>query len=201
MRAGDAERVREFCTAVWSETVRRSGRAILDLALGPVAGGEALLDAVCGGAGGLGLAQVMISPRVPVVAVGGPVKVYYGEVGRRLGCEVVFPPFCEVANAVGAATGVVSRVVDVAVEGDGSGIFRVHTPAGVEIVTSPGEALARAEDAARQLAQRQAEAAGAADPELHVAVEKHLLPDAVDDSGLFRAVVSAEAIGRPNAAH
>ena len=27
----------------------------------------------------------------PVVAVGGPVRVYYGEVGRRLGCEVVFP--------------------------------------------------------------------------------------------------------------
>jgi len=34
--------------------------------------------------------------------------------------------------------------------------------------------------------------------DVRVAVKKHLLPDAVDDNGLLEAVVTAEAIGRPN---
>ncbi len=86
---------------------------------------------MCSGRGQLGLAKVSLSPPIPVVAVGGPVRVYYEEVGRRLGCEMVFPPFFDVANAVGAATGVIAQAVTVTVEGDGSGLFRVHGPAGV----------------------------------------------------------------------
>ena len=42
------------------------------------------------------------------MAVGAPARVYYGEVGRRLGADVVVPEHFEVANAVGAATGVVA---------------------------------------------------------------------------------------------
>ena len=73
------------------------------------------------------------APSVPVVAVGGPVKIYYGEVGKRLGAEIVFPEFCDVANAVGAATGVVvARNVVITVEGDGSGLFRLHGPQGTK---------------------------------------------------------------------
>ena len=37
----------------------------------------------------------------------------------------------------------------------------------------------------------------AEDPQVTLAIEKHLLPDAVDDSGLLEAVIRAEAIGRP----
>jgi N-methylhydantoinase A/oxoprolinase/acetone carboxylase beta subunit len=201
MKMGTPERVKAFCEEVWSETVRLTGRVILDLALGPIQGGEELLNAVCGGAGGRGLARIAISPNVPVVAVGGPVKVYYGELGRRLSCEIVYPPFCEVANAVGAATGVVSRTVTVTIDGDGSGVFRVHGPEGSEMVTSPHLALAHADAAARRAALDEVARFGAADPQVHVNIEKHLLPDAVDDNGMFKAIVTAEAIGRPNAAH
>jgi hypothetical protein len=38
---------------------------------------------------------------------------------------------------------------------------------------------------------------GAEAPQLRVSVEKHHLPDALDDNGLIEAVVTAEAIGRP----
>ena len=104
MKLGDDARIEAFAREVWSETVRLTGRVIVETAIGESVGGEKLIDAVCAGKGGIGLASIAIAPKVPVVAVGGPVRIYYGEVGRRLGCEIVFPPFCDVANAVGAAT-------------------------------------------------------------------------------------------------
>ncbi|MGH6906419.1 MAG: hydantoinase/oxoprolinase family protein, partial [Aestuariivirga sp.] len=82
MRAGDAARVEAFCRDVWSETVKRSCRVILDTAFGQHFGESALIDAVCSGKGQLGHAAIAMSPTVPVIAVGGPVKVYYGEAGR-----------------------------------------------------------------------------------------------------------------------
>ena len=200
MRLGDHERVEAFCREVWSETVRRTAKVILDTAFGKSFGEHELVDAVCSGKGRLGLAKVSLSPSVPVVAVGGPVKVYYEEVGKRLGCEVVFPPFFDVANAVGAATGVIAQVVTVTVEGDGSGLFRVHGVAGVESFTSGAAALAAAETMAREAALKAVIQMGAHDPQVQVSIAKHHLPDAVDDNGLLEAVIRAEAIGRPETA-
>jgi hypothetical protein len=143
---------------------------------------------------------VKLSPQIPVVAVGGPVRVYYGEVGRRLACEIVFPPFFDVANAVGAATGVVAQSVTVTVEGDGSGLFRVLGPGGVKSFASGEAALAAAEASARELAESAVRQLGADQPQVHVSISKSHLPDAVDDNGMLEAVVRAEAIGRPSTA-
>ncbi len=137
---------------------------------------------------------------MPVVAVGGPVRVYYDEVGRRLGAEIVYPPFFDVANAVGAATGVVAQVVTVTVEGDGSGLFRMHGLGGVRTFTSGPQALAAAEAEARDEAVKAIAKLGASHPQVQVTVKKHHLPDAVDDNGLLEAVFRAEAIGRPETA-
>lgn len=200
MKLGDAARVEAFCREVWAETVRRSCKVILDTAFGKSFGQHELVDAVCSGRGGLGLAAVRLSPSVPIVAVGGPVKVFYAEVGRRLDCEVVFPPFFDVANAVGAATGVVAQVVTVTVEGDGGGLFRVHGAAGVSSFTSGPAALAAAEDMARALAQKVVEQMGAEQVQVQVTVTKSHLPDADGDNGLLEAVIRAEAIGRPGTA-
>jgi N-methylhydantoinase A/oxoprolinase/acetone carboxylase beta subunit len=120
MRFPDDARVTAFCRGVWSETVRLTCRVIAEMALGRSFGDDAILEAVCSGRGELGLARLRISPSIPVVAVGGPVKVYYGEAARRLDCEMIFPPYFDVANAVGAATGVVARTVTVSIEGDGA---------------------------------------------------------------------------------
>ena len=200
MKLGDAARVEGFCREVWSETVRRTCRVILDTAFGKSFGDHDLVDAVSSGRGALGLARVSLSPSIPVVAVGGPVRVYYEEVGKRLGCEMVFPPFFDVANAVGAATGVIAQVVTVTVEGDGSGLFRVHGTSGVQQFTSGPAALTAAERQARETALEAVIQLGAHDPQVQVSMSKHHLPDAVDDSGLLEAVIRAEAIGRPETA-
>jgi hypothetical protein len=199
MKPGDAARVEAFCREVWSETVRLSCRVILETAFGRPTADNAYVDAVCSGKGLVGLASIAMSPTVPVVAVGGPARVYYKEAGRRLACKMVFPPFFDVANAVGAATGVVAQTVTVAVEGDGSGRFRVHGPEGVAVFSSGIEALAAAEETARAAALQAVEGLGADAPQVRVVIDKHLLPDATDDNGLLGATVKAEAMGRPNA--
>jgi len=181
--------------------VRLTGHVILDAAMGSAATGPAaasgLREAVCRGVHQVGLASVRISPTVPVVAVGGPVRVYYGEVGKRLGAEMVFPAFCEVANAVGAATGVVARSVRIEVTGDGAGLFRVHAGDGIRSFTAARDALAFAEGTARDAALAAVAVMGADDPEVRISIAKEMLPDAVDENGLFEAIVTAEAIGRP----
>ena len=199
MKFPTPERVQQFAHDVWSETVRLSARTILDTAFGEHLREDKLISAVCSGAEGLGLARVSITPTVPVVAVGGPVQVYYREVGRRLGCEVVFPEFGDVANAVGAATGVVAQTVTVRVAGDGSGLFMLHSTVGTRQFTDPQAALQAAGDLARQAATEAVQHMGAAHPEVRVTVTKQMLPNAVSDTGLLEAVVVAEAIGRPDA--
>jgi N-methylhydantoinase A/oxoprolinase/acetone carboxylase beta subunit len=195
----------EMSRDVWNETVRRSARAVIDtvvnagrsndLESSPL--GEALIDAVCSGRGELGLGQVRVTPSHPVVAVGGPVKVYYPEVARRLGCDVLFPDFFDVANAVGAATGLVMRTVVVTVQRAGDEAFRVHGPDGVQSLPSGPEALAVAADIARSAALAAVIEMGAHHPDAHVTIDKYLLPGAVDDNGLLQATATAEAIGRP----
>lgn len=197
MKFPTPERTQAYAQLVWSETVRLTAKAILDTACGFTLPDDKLVQAVCSGAPRVGLAQVSLRPSVPVVAVGGPVKVYYGEVGQRLGCEMVFPPFCDVANAVGAATGVVAHAVRVEVHGDGSGVFRLHSTVGSQQFTDVALALEAARTLARTAAADAVRAMGASDPQVQITLSKTFFPHAVDDRGLMEAVVLAEAMGRP----
>lgn len=200
MKMPTPERTQAFALAVWNETVRLTGLAILQTAFGVEMADNPLTHAVCSGTGQLGLASVRLAPSIPVVAVGGPVKVYYEEVQRRLGCEVVFPAFCEVANAVGAATGVVAHSVTVEVMGDGTGLFRLHSFASTLQFIDVAEALQTAQTLAEQLAHDAVVAMGAPHPQVKLSITKQFMPNARDDTGLLQAVFVAEAIGRPNAA-
>ena len=200
MKLPTPERTRAFAQDVWAETVRLTGLAILQTAFGVEMADNALTQAVCSGRGALGLATVSLKPSIPVVAVGGPVKVYYEEVQRRLGCEVRFPEFCEVANAVGAATGVVAQSVTVEVMGDGTGLFRLLSSAHTQQFIDVFEALTTAEALAKQLAHDAVVAMGAPQPQVKLRITKQYMPNARDDTGLLQATLVAEAIGRPNAA-
>ena len=200
MKMPTTERTQALATQVWAETVRLTGLAILQTAFGAEMADNPLTQAVCCGAGSVGLASVRITPSVPVVAVGGPVKVYYEEVRKRLGCTLVFPEFCDVANAVGAATGVVAHSSTVEVLGDGTGMFRVHAAEGGEQFSDAMQALQYADTLARQTAFDAVVAMGAPAPQVHLTVTKTYMPNARNEAGLLSAVLVAEAIGRPDAA-
>ena len=85
----------------------------------------------------------------------------------------------------------------VQVTGEGAGAFRVHAPDGVHLFSGAAAALDKAKDAARAAARAAVLDMGACEPEIRLSLAKHLLPEAVDDDGLFSASVTAEAIGRP----
>jgi N-methylhydantoinase A/oxoprolinase/acetone carboxylase beta subunit len=197
MKMLDDAALQDFCHEVWSAVVAKSARIIVDTALGPVPDGSHFLAAVCAGHGTIGRTRVAVSPTMPIVAVGGPVRVYYDEVAKRLGTSVVFAPYCDVANAVGAASALVVDRVVVQVEGDGNGIFRVHAGGKSQSFGSGKMALSFAIEQARHLALTQAVARGAIAPTVDVIIEKNLMPEARDDDGLLTASVAAEAIGRP----
>ena len=197
MKMPDDVETDAFCREVWHRTVSLSSRVILETAMGPKDKDSAAWDAVCEGNGRVGLTRVSLSPSVPIVAVGGPARVYYEEVGRRLNCEVIFAPYCDVANAVGAAAGQVADRVTISVEGDGNGAFRVHGDGGTHLFGSGKLAIAEAIRLAEAQALAHASAHGAIEPKVTISVEKNLLPDARDDDGLLTASVTAEAIGQP----
>jgi N-methylhydantoinase A/oxoprolinase/acetone carboxylase beta subunit len=197
MRAETPERLQAFCQSIWSATVALSARAILNTALQISPGPNALLDQLCAGVNVVHRAKISVSPSVPIVAVGGPVKVFYGEVAKRLNCDVVFAPNCDVANAVGAAAGFVAHRVVVTVDGDGNGVFRVHGAGTMASFGSAEAALKHAELAATEKALALALEFGAHEPRTTSTTTKTFLPEARDDNGLLQAIVSVEAIGRP----
>lgn len=198
MKMPSDERLQEFCNLIWHKTVSESARVILQASFERSIVDTPLLDAVCNGEERMGLVKISLSPQVPIVAVGGPVQVYYPEVGRRLNSQVVFTPHCEVANAVGAAAGLVAHRSVVNVEGGGNGVFRVMGAGQAEIVSSGVRAVALATEKAEQAALALAVSAGAHDPQIITTIKRHYLPDASNDESLLTAVVTAEAIGRPH---
>lgn len=195
MKVPDRQAVLQFCRDVWSKTVSLSARTILETAVGASLAGNKLVETVCDGSGRLGLTHIAMKSLVPVVAVGGPARVFYEEVGRRLGSEVVFVDNFEVANAIGAAAGLVGLRTVVSIEGDGTGLFRIFSAEGVKEVVSGTEALRLAEEIARRLAVAGLRQRGGKGHDVQVTFKKSYLPDALGDDGLLKGEVIAEASG------
>jgi N-methylhydantoinase A/oxoprolinase/acetone carboxylase beta subunit len=193
----DDAALQAFCREVWDGTVQRSARIIVDTVLGDTPDSATLIDAVCAGRPQVGKARIAIVPAMPIVAVGGPVRIYYDEVANRLGTDVVFAPFCDVANAVGAASAMVAEKIVLTVEGDGNGLFRLHGAGQAEQFASGSLALARAQQLAAELATQTAIGRGAHAPRIELSVDKKFMPEARNDDGLLTAIITAEAFGRP----
>ena len=181
---------------VFEAVVAKTGRVLIETLAGvPTAGGEAFVDAVVSGRGRLGNLSVSIAPVWPVVAVGGPAPVFYGEVGRRLGCPIVLPPDGDVANAVGAAVAMVKARAVVEVSSTGSGEYRVHAGAAPIVVAGAAEALTLARAYATAAALERARAFGVIDPSVEVHVDRIDLPFVSGDAGLVAATLVAECWG------
>jgi hypothetical protein len=101
---------------------------------------------------------------------------------------------------VGAATGVIAHASTVTIDGDGSGVFRVHTAKGALQFSDAALAIEAATTLATQTALQAVILMGAFAPQVSTRIHRDMLPGAVDDSGLLRAVIVAEAIGRPKTA-
>jgi hypothetical protein len=189
---------RDFAARVFDAVVSATGRILLETLGGEdVRGAPALVGAVAAGRPRVGLLSLAMVPVAPVVAVGAPARLYYGEVGRRLGARVVFPEHGDVANAIGAGLALVRARVLIEVTMPEPGLWRVHHGTGFEGFENPGAALEAARAIARADVLADARALGAAAPNVTLTIERVDTPGLAGDAGLIAATIIAEASGAP----
>ena len=201
--------IEELCCEVRDAVQASAGAALLDLALQSTDSrhvgvtlnkkdpAEPFKSLASRGYKRVGLATVDISLNTPIVAVGAPVKAYYPEIGRRLGCETVMPRHFEVANAVGAVTGMIIQSCEVLISRPDNGAYRVHLLDGLCDLETWQQALELAKNKAAEQAQDSAVQAGAATAKVDYSIHKIHLPGTSGDDGIVEAVIRAEAVGRP----
>ncbi len=115
--------------------------------------------------------QVSCHLRLPIAAVGAPVRAYFPQLASRLEAELLIPEHAGVANAIGAASGGVVQSVEVVVEPEyvvgGIASYRVYSSAAWREFGTLEEALAYAAEAGRELAMSAARRAGAEEIVVH----------------------------------
>lgn len=185
-----------FAAEVFDAVAAASCQVVLETVAGETLPADnPLVAAVISGRGAIGRLGVGLTPQVPLVGVGGPAAVFYPEVARRLGCALHVPENAGVANAVGAAVGVVRTRATVEISTNGAGLYRIHHAGAPVDLVNPTEALDRARAIAIEEATARARADGA-EASADLAVEVHTdridVPDARGDTGLIAATVIAE---------
>lgn len=194
--AAREEAAGRFARAVHDAVVAQSGRVLIaSLAGTGMAADDPFVTAAVDGSGRYRGLSVAIRPASPVVAVGGPAPVFYPALGQRMGCEVILPPHGDVANAVGAAVGVVKVRATVEITSSGPGVWRVHGEGAPQSFLDPAQALAHGRALASAMARSRAAGLGATDPAVEVHVDRADIPGASGDAGLVAATIVAECWG------
>ena len=148
---------------------------------------DALVSAVISGRHRMQQLSIAMQPLIPIISVGGPAGIYYPLVGERLNTEVVLPDGSEVANAIGAAAGMVRTQSTVEITQNEQGSFMLHHEGDPLLVSGPTEALSQAEIMAQNGAQEACKAMGAEHLEVNVDVKRIDLPHMERDHGLVAA--------------
>ena len=155
---------------------------------------SSLLETFLDGNGMLEDLSVEFRSVLPIVAVGGPADTVYPEVGHRLKTKTVIPENHAVANAIGAASGMVRITAMVEITNPESNGFILHVGNQVTVFTDPDEALKEARKAARTLIQQQSRAMGLKKPEIQIEEKFIRVPGTKDNEGLVSAVIRANSI-------
>jgi N-methylhydantoinase A/oxoprolinase/acetone carboxylase beta subunit len=193
----DAESKR-FAELVLDKVVTRSTHLIIEeLAGRRFEADNPLVSAVSTGKGHLDNLGVKLHPDIPVIGVGGPAPLYYPEVGKRLGCETIVPEYSEVANAIGAAAGLIKVRSVVEVTQDEDGAFHVHGHDDPTVVSTGLEALSAAKKFATEHAENQSREMGGHDLQTEIDVQRIDLPNVGEDLSLIGATVTAECTSIP----
>lgn len=187
-----------FAQEIFEVMVAKSVHVLLESLAGcSFAANDPLVSLVVRGQSQLNHLQVSLQPSIPLVAVGGPAPVFYGEVGQRLGVATMIPVGSEVANAIGAAIGLirVQAVVTVALREQGG--FTLHHSGEPLIFMEAAQALAEADHLVRQLAESKAQQMAGKVLKTEVQLERLDIPGLTGDVGLISATLTAESLARP----
>jgi N-methylhydantoinase A/oxoprolinase/acetone carboxylase beta subunit len=198
----------EIARRTHEHIVRESGRIVLSTALAHDPGveskdgrwgvlGDRLVDEMLSGQPFSALVAAKMGLSIPLIAIGAPVGAYYGEVARRLDCELHIPDHAGVCNAVGAVAGVVTKTVDILINQPSFKLYRVHDPVGTRDYADLDEATAHAERAATALALEAAVRAGAENPAVRLERREQRAHMGTGGDYVAELTVRATATGRP----
>jgi N-methylhydantoinase A/oxoprolinase/acetone carboxylase beta subunit len=137
----------------------------------------------------------------PVVAVGGPARIFYAGVAERLGSTLVVPDHHQVCNAIGAVVGDVVRHVERVATRVSDERLALYLGDHVVEEADPRAARVRLEADARAAAEAAALAAGAVDPVVTVAIEEDRATLEGGQALVMEIRVRATASGRPRQTH
>ena len=130
-----------------------------------------------------------------VTAVGAPAVLHQDQLGLNLGTECIVPEHSEVANAYGAATGVIRLVKETVVSAPRRGLFRVHAGEPSNYYDLKQAQTFAEQDAAAALSLRMA-AAGSG--EFVVSHDWEISEALVEKRQLFvEAILKSVAVGSP----
>jgi hypothetical protein len=120
------------------------------------------------------LINCSISLSCPIVAVGAPAGTYLPQTASLLGSKLYVPGNADVANAIGAVTGMISQTARILIKPiHGGASFRVHTPEGIGDFKTIGDAEIYAEKTAAEMAGGRALESGAGTVEVSI-VKKNI---------------------------
>ena len=190
--------------AIIARLVRRSGEALMDVALHEDGftfdhpSQHPLMIAALEKKSGV--SAIRFDFNLPIVGVGASAPTYYPMVGDLLDSQVVLPEHADVANALGAVVGHVRISGETVILSPGPGRFRVHGPASAhDFIDLEAAAVAAISGLKADLAQR-AEAAGADD--IDIALDRKDVTAFADGQEIFvESRIMAVATGRPRLAH
>lgn len=171
-------------------------RQVLVFLLGLERRDESLLERWMRGGGERGV-RLDLRLEVPILAAGAPAALFLAPVASFLGCECVVPPHMEVANAVGAVAGVVSRREQIILRRQADESYLAFTSDGRYSFQDLDTATRAAVEKASYLASRSALRAGAAEVELSERSEDFTVCDAAGSPAVLERRVTVRAFGRP----
>lgn len=197
----DAERdqsVRAFAEKIMHLMWHRSTEVVMQCLGGKdFKADDTLAQAVSSGATQLGELTLSVQPSVPLVAVGGPAPVFYPGVAQRLSTKAVVPEHSSVANAIGAALGMIKVDCAVEITVDTKAGYWVHCDAEPLYFKNQNSALREAENMARDLAERRASASGGIPVDTVCETKRIDIPNMSPDRSLVSATVLAQCLSRP----
>jgi len=190
------DEVKALAEEVFEAVVDKSTRLLINQLAGTQFDeNDPLITAAANGKAMMHDMQIRLSSRLPIVAVGGPAKIFYPEVGNRLGQEVLVPEYSHVANAIGAAIGMVRSSCSIEITQHQNGKFLIHANEEIINIESPTEALEQAQKIAIDSVRKDATDKGGKtidDKDIAVNIDRIDIPGMDGDVGLISAKVTAE---------
>ncbi|MEM7282334.1 MAG: hydantoinase/oxoprolinase family protein [Pseudomonadota bacterium] len=182
---------------VHDEVVRKSAVYVLEqLTSRRFDSKDPWLEAVATGSKRLGNVQVSMTPSIPLIAVGGPAQVYYGDVGRRLNCDTTIPEGASVANAIGAAIAKFRLRREIEVTLNEKGGYFIHVDES-PLMRDEGEAaISLAKTVATQAVKNEALSMGGEASDIKLNVSRIDIPNADPAVSLVSATITAEMISK-----